>query len=440
MLVACGDGIDERGDIADTTVATADTAVTSTTSAARPPRLSPEALAIRVQHSTADYSGSHSVVKLSDGSWLLSGFDNHSDRSQPERGALWRSDDLHTWQRTGTDISDPPGQQTISSLVVVDDTVVAVGSDLSAITSADDGDKIDAVAWTSTDRGDHFDRVVVQRHAHISGAMVRNGTIWAWGEGIGSDRLNGQIWTSTDAGASWSAVDPKVSLTPGRSPSAPGPIAVVLDWDGTLVAVGATTATDPDGADVELTATDLFQSYSSDPLDIAIWYSDDEGAHWLTASPTGLAGVEWAQFVSSATVVGDELVIAGGTGAPVAGGIASGGAFDGKWTSTIWTCDHPLQHCEVGITRSNLLDFTSSAVVTAGDRAVFAIRGVDYPSEYTTSIVGMFDPATNLATAMAVEGVVGQVEAIVIDDGTIYFFGHNDDTNLLQVASAELPA
>ena len=189
LLAACGDGIDEgagrpaTGDTADT-VNSHDT-VTPTTVAPSPPApLTIQLSETDVEHSNATYSGAHSVTQLDNGTYLLSGFDNHSDADHPERGALWRSTDLQRWERIGAEISDADNQQTIARVLSIDDLGIVLGTDYSRSSDPQDFSRFDATVWLTDDEGGSFTAVRIARDARVLSGSIIGDEIVVWGSPI----------------------------------------------------------------------------------------------------------------------------------------------------------------------------------------------------------------------------------------------------------------
>lgn len=426
LLVACGDGVDERYDRAD--AAPAAPAATTTTVAPEPPApLEVEPLATTFVDSRADFSGVRSVVQLADGSWLLSGFDNHSDRSQPEPGAVWRSDDLSEWQRVGEGISDGDNQQVIDTLIEVGDTVIAA----------------DAVIWRSDDLGLTFEREVLREDAAIDGAAVIDGVAFVWGFEFDDEMLaHGQIWRSDDTGVSWTDLSPGASPGQGAAEEPVGPIVELLAWDDSLVAVGMRTDTDPDGGDYLLDEIALGSATEAwEPVDIGIWYSDDLGASWRTATPSGLTAVDGAQAASSALVVGDQLVIAGGA-AEVGSDSSDDGEFgfdDDQFVATAWVCDYALQRCTPTTLDDSPHDGLGSTMLEVAGNVLVGYAMYDFDDGGEEDVVVVLDPVTGLSATTTLSKV-RQVGALVVRDSTLYLFGRTTSTDELTAGTADLPS
>lgn len=444
LLVACGDGVDERYDSHGDLVA-ADAAGEVHNAPATTTTLAPREFdTFRVDHpstefedTTALYSGASNALHLGD-TWLVAGFDNESDFSQPERGALWRSDDLETWQRIGLDISGADSQQTISALVQVDDAVVALGNDF--LHGDPESGEADAVAWLSDDSGETFDRVVIETDAIVDDAVVLGDVLWVVGASNVDGDLVGQLWRSTDGGRSWEATDPQAVPSPGAAPMGLGPLSVLLEWDGSLIAIGTTVTTDPQGGNYFLPQESYGFGEGVAPIDLAIWYSDDEGVSWHATRPAGLAGQLGAADSSRAVVVGDQLIIGGTT---VEGFDFNDPDADfelfGKATPTIWICDYTLQRCAADAVDFQPADLGGVALAATDDLVVYAAEGVDLETESSDLTFGVLDPLTGDGTAERANGAMEQVEAVIIEDGTIYWFGRDPETNLMHAATSELP-
>lgn len=449
LLAACGDGIDERydrhGELVDED---GEPMVESTTTSTTEPR---ELADITLDHpdtefedSEALYSGASSAVQMGD-TWFVSGFDNQSDFEQPERGALWSSDDLENWSRIGLDISDGRSQQSIAQLIVVDEWLLAVGADFSR--EGDESGITDAVVWRSDDNGRTFERVMVERDAGIVSAVLVDGVLWAVGFFDVDGFRAGQLWRSDDAGATWSATDPEASPSPGAPPLRVGPLQSLVEWDGSLIAVGSTATTDPQGGD-RLLPTEVYSNQdfgTSIPSDIGIWYSDDGGEQWNGTRPDGLAGIIGTGAPSDAVVVGDHLLIAGSEtiGFDPSNFDPSSDDFSliGTAEAKAWWCDYPLQHCEELVLLPDSFDFAEASLALADNGLVaFAVRGYSFDEDDQGVRLGVLDPASGATSWVGGSGRIEQVEAIAVVDGTIHWFGRDPDTNLMHVASSDLAA
>ena len=440
LLAACGDGVDERYGSAE--VVPTEPVVTTTTVAPEPPApLDVEPLATSLVDSRADFSGVRNIVQLADGSWLLSGFDDHSDSSQPEPGAVWRSDDLTEWQRVGDGISDATNQQVIDTIVEVGDTVIAAGSDFARYGDDGSGNVPDAVIWRSDDHGLTFDRQLLSTDGAISGAAVIADVVMVWGLVFDDELIaHGQIWRSDDAGINWSELSPTAS--PGRGAAAQplGPIEELVVWDDSLVAIGLRTDTDPDGSDYPLDDVALGSATEAwEPVDIGMWYSDDLGSSWRTATPSGITGVAGAQSVSSAVVIGDQLVIAGGAadGADEAADDSSFDVDDDRFVATVWVCDYALQRCTPTTVDDTPHDGVHAAMIEAAGHAVVGFSMYDFDSGDEEDVVVRFHPLT-AESAATVLSRVRQVGALAVRDGTLYLFGRTTSTDELTAGTAEL--
>lgn len=133
LLAACGDGIDERydrhGELVDED---GEPTVESTTTSTTEPR---ELADITLDHPDTEFEDSEALYsgayqRGADGRDLVRvRVRQPVGLQQPERGALWSSDDLENWSRIGLDISDGRSQQSIAQLIVVDEWLLAVGAD-----------------------------------------------------------------------------------------------------------------------------------------------------------------------------------------------------------------------------------------------------------------------------------------------------------------------
>lgn len=453
VVAACGDGIDEG--VGGQTPERPGTSSTTTTA---PPRTLPTLefteFDLDLVDTSAEYSGARMALQLADGSWLAAGYDNHSTRVQPEPGAVWRSDDLISWQRVGDGISDEDGQQVITALVEVDDRIIATGTNFVRDDLDADLPTYDADVWVSDDRAESFRKVHIVDDAAIRGAAALLDSVYAWGyefddEGIG----HGQIWRSDDQGDRWLPLSPMASAQPGAAVTPLGPVQQVVQWDDTLVAIGVATTGDPDGADYPLDKLALGSGTETwEPLDITLSYSDDQGESWRTTTPDGLSGIANAQVAYSAVVVGDHLVL---TGMAAEQGptlfpedlmdlddlddLEVDPEFDYETPlaeAHLWTCDFALQRCAAVDLEDRGYDVVLASV-TAADGLVYAsITGVDQDPFATVDRVYVFDPASAELRWQRLPRFIDQVNQVVADGDELLFFGHGPDSNLLQVSSA----
>lgn len=220
-----------------------------------------------------------------------------------------------------------------------------------------------------------------------------------------------------------------------------------MEWDGSLIAVGSTATTDPQGGD-RLLPTEVYSNQdfgTSIQSDIGIWYSDDGGVQWNGTRPDGLAGIIGTGAPSDAVVVGDHLLIAGSEtiGFDPSNFDPSSDDFSliGTAEAKAWWCDYPLQHCEEVV----LLPIRSTSQKhrwrwpTTGWSP---LRSADTPSTRTIRACNWAcsTPESGATSWVGGSGHIEQVEAIAVVDGTIHWFGRNPDTNLMHVASDDLPA
>lgn len=437
LLAACGDGINE-GAGQQTGTSVSDTVVTETTvEPVAPAALTVTLPEMKFLHTDADYSGAHSVTQLANGTYLLTGFDNLSDPQQPERGALWRSSDLLKWERIGEDISDAKNQQTISTVLAVGDLGIVLGTDYSRSANAQDFAKHDATAWLTEDKGSSFTAVKIARDAHVSGGAVLGDALVVWGAHDNDDGVaEGAIWRSTDKGRHWTEQAAVAAPGPGLAPRPFYAITNVLQFGDHLIAVGANVASDPDaGGDLPDPISDPFSGESPfDPVDVGVWYSNDDGATWQDGAPGGVAGLPGAQWPLDAAVVGDHLVLLAEAAATDSSGDIS---YDGQFVGTAYSCDAALQDCIATTLHSSSYDAIGTVVTARDDgTAVIFTSMFNYGSSGETGALVVLDPATGLTSKAARLGNLEQVETMLTVDGTLHLFGRSTETNLMQVATA----
>ena len=458
-VAGCGDGIDERTE----PLAPEQAATTSTTEPASVdlPTFEFDELDVAIDSTKADYSGARSALHLSDGTWLVSGYDNHSTFVQPEPGAVWRGDELTDFERIGDDISDEDGQQVISSLLeLASGRIMAVGINFSRDDPTSEFFLYDADVWLSDDQGGTFRKVSLRLDAAVAGALVIEGTIYAYGYQFGEGdeaEAAGQIWRSDDEGETWNDLDPMVRPTPGAAPIPLGTIERLLHWDGSLIAVGLTSTTDPDGDDYpfdRLTFSSPTQQW--EPIDVGLWYSDDLGSTWHASAPEGLSAQPNAQVVSDATIVGDQLVIVGSasevslTPFDFDPGDFDPGDFnteefdvedfdlddfefeDLSMLPTIWTCDYLLQRCDALSLETEASGFVSGMVVERDGFALVAFSAFSDTSAAGEQLVA-FHPLTGEFEAVELPRSFAQTSAIVLDGDRLVLFGRHARLDELDV-------
>jgi len=433
LSVSCGDGIDERYGVGEEPSSTAAATTTSTTVATPYGRFTLDSPPMTIENSDAVYSGAHSVVQLADGGYLLSGFDNHSSVQQPERGAIWHSDDLETWERVGTEISDADNQQTIITMVTTDEGVIAFGTDYSRNSDGTLADGFDATAWFSDDNGATFESTVIERDARLAGADRLGDDLFAWGIRTLDDAFVAALWRSSDDGASWELLATDAPPTPGTAAVPISTIGTLLRWEDSLIAIGSTVASDPYGSP----GTEAFDVYglheASEAVDIGIWYSDDEGISWQPATPSGLSGLPDAQWVLDAEVVGDQLVLLATTAAAPAAAETSAAQFQ----TSAFTCDFALQRCVRTVVLDGTYDFIAATMVLA-DGVLIGTTQAGTGTTYNSQLF-VFDPATGQVSVTNPGDSISQIETLLVQGDTLFLFGRNERTNLVQVAHAPYP-
>ena len=453
VLAACGDGIDERYDAAAPQPVVTEAQTTTTTTV----RLGQPAVAssrVTVKNTRATYSGARSSLHLADGSWLLTGYDNHTE-APPEPGAVWKTTDLATFTRVGKGISDQDNQQSLSGLAQLGDTVVAVGTNFARndvnVSSIPDlaSALFDADSWYSTDGGATFKEVSLAHDASAAGVTVIDGALWAYGYRIVAGTLQGAMWTSTDKGRSWTATEPLAAPGIGRPPQPMGPLSNVLTWGDSLVAIGLTSATDPDGASRPLDKQAMaYGVYAGDAVDVGIWLSADHGTTWRATNPDEITGVRGAQYVVAAAIVGDNLVLLGAAPDPTAvSGLPTGtdtlssflpsGASG--FQSVLWTCDYQLTRCSPHVLFHDSVDVVAGDMVASGRLVVAAVTTFDFTSGTLGGHVVYADPVSGRSTSATVGGQIEQIETVAVDAKGVILFGRSPTTNRVQVARVPAP-
>jgi len=437
LLAACGDGINEgAGDHPGAT--TVETIVTDTTiEPADPAALSVTLPDMKFVHTSADYSGAHSVAKLDDGTYLVTGFDNESDPQQAERGAIWRSTDLRRFERVGRDISDADNQQTVSQVLALGTVGVVVGTDYSRGSDPRDFSRFDARAWITTDKGSSFTTVRIARDARVGGGVVIGDALVIWGFRTGADDIaQAVIWRSTDKGEHWKEQAVTAPPAPGMAPQPIHLLVRLLQFGDHLIAIGANAASDPDaGSDLPEPMVDPTVDASAwDAVDVGVWYSDDGGVSWQDAAPGGLAGLAFAQWPLDAAVVGNHLVVLASAGDTDSSGDID---FDGRLVGTAYSCDAALSSCVATKVNSSAYDYIDATVAARADgSAVIYTTMFNSGSSAQSGALVALDPATGQMSKSARLGDLEQVEAILVEGDTVDLFGRSTDTNLLQVATA----
>jgi hypothetical protein len=352
----------------------------------------------------SSYSGMHAAVDLGD-VVLASGFDDEGNPGQPERGALWLSTDLRTWERVGVDLSDPDDQQTIAVLVADDDVVRAFGGHL-AFDDAGSPTEMDATMWTSDDGGATWDPSLLQRDAIIT-AVERTDLNWvAVGvSGLLDNRPMATVWTSADAGQ-W---DPVVVEQNAQ-------IDGVSCGQERCLAVGAVAEPGEElGGRFEPSEPD-------DPVDARVWVSEDSGNTWSTIGDEEWIDDSGSQSLSTITYADDLIVTCG----EVPNGNDLGPAM---WWSTdagvTWSYDE---------LSAGSRDTICESIALIDGLVVLVTRELTRSGR---SRLVLLDPATGAAdTAVITEYLdIGQIEAIVTIDEKHYLFGRYErDGGDLQVA------
>jgi tRNA A-37 threonylcarbamoyl transferase component Bud32 len=158
----------------------------------------------------------------------------HSWSGADDDAAVWLSPNGQKWRRTAKEALDAPGDQRMSSVVELDGTLFAVGSDQSP-----EGDA-DAAVWTSANDGRAWKEVEVPQLGQpgdqsMRRVIVLGGELLAVGfDSRGGDR-DAAVWMSSD-GERWRQMDDPDLRATGQQE-----IVAVDRIDGRVLAVGYST-------------------------------------------------------------------------------------------------------------------------------------------------------------------------------------------------------
>jgi|GEM_PF-6691586 len=365
------------------------------------------------------YNGFSGAIALDDGTLLASGFDATSDGVQPERSALWRSDDGMLWERTGRELSDRGGQQTIQALYLDEDDnpsvvladVVPTGGGATGEFELDFG-----VEWQVTTEAGGWGSNQLVGDAAVHGSYLT---------GAGDDAsitLHGAA-DPNDPGLFTAVVfrhDPTdewepetIDLAPDGSPIAGSIVLDALSIGDTEIAVGATTATDALG--------DIPASYGDTLLgdgftDVAVWRRD--GTDWSRLDIGQFAGVNGGGLALDVGAVDGSLFML----------TRSTQAY--RAVLTLYRSD------DLGDTWDNIAfdrnvtggfdSFQNATFATVGDLVVIIDEVFDVGA--VTTLMTVVDTTNGEAVTHDVtewEGV-NQIESIIDVDGTGLAFGRVD--------------
>ncbi|MEM9747615.1 MAG: hypothetical protein AAF945_13045 [Actinomycetota bacterium] len=258
------------------------------------------------------YNGFQSVITLDDGSLLASGFDAQGDGVQPERSAVWTSFYGQVWTRTGAQLSDPPGQQTIQAMFVEDGEAHAVLADVRVV-DTDDGtfgaEFGVPVVWSSPDGGVTWtaespigDAAAIGAHVLADGGIVLYGVA----RPNSADAFAPALYRHDSGGDRWVEAIVVDAETGGDAVSPGAVIDLATDGD-TWFAVGMSTREDPAG---RLVDGYLASAYLEGPTDPALWRSDDAGLTWSWTPLGSLTGEPGSGSIDGIVRAGDAWYVA----------------------------------------------------------------------------------------------------------------------------------
>ena len=199
------------------------------------------------------YDGFAGAIATPDGALVAHGFDDVADADSPERSALWRSSDGEVWERVGQEVGAPDGQQSIFGIVEVSDGLAAYANELSLSGIAgDEGStpfEFDGISrHHSVDGGRSWVRSEVWPDA-FAGLVESDGqTVLLGASNLDSNRPLGSSFVEIDSepGRFQRHV---TDLGSGGLSDSGGLLVAGARSAGVLVAVGSSTARDPDRAD-----------------------------------------------------------------------------------------------------------------------------------------------------------------------------------------------
>ena len=227
------------------------------------------------------YNGFAQSIVLSDGTLMASGFDATADGFQPERSALWTSADGERWERSGLELGGPVGQQTIQALFLD-----AAGTPTVALSDVNIGEDSDGttdvefgltVEWRRGSSGWGSRELIGDAAIVGSYESPDDGTIVLYGvtDPNQDGEFTGAVFTSSP-GEPWR--DRPIDVDGDGAPISGSIVTdITVLADGTLLAVGATTATDPLGdVDAEYIDTQLSLGFT----DVGIWTQSPGTDRW----------------------------------------------------------------------------------------------------------------------------------------------------------------
>lgn len=278
----------------------------------------------------------------------------------PEDAAVWVSSDGRAWERIASesfagvdDSSGLEGTQFMSDVIAGSNGIVAVGG-----YERRDARDLDPGVWLSQD-GLEWERVddddfVVTGDGHLNAVIDWNGTLVAVGENpgpVGSGETRPAVWTSHD-GHEWSAVDSFALRVDGV-------ISSVTRRGSRLYAVGSIG---------HVARPTVWFSDDGEAWDIVT--SEDLGDSVVGSIEVGDAGELEDMFMTSVAVTPNGFVAAGGIGFPSRAAFweSSDGLF---WTLTAVLPDVERATMPIGV---DSLITTTDALVAVGSGQLDATR------------------------------------------------------------------
>jgi hypothetical protein len=229
-------------------------------------------------------TGFHMLARISSG-YLAFGFDTESGNE--ERSALWRSNDLRTWERTGRSLGAVSGRQEVAAVASIGGSLIAVGTQRDELGAAASER---AKAWYSDDGGDLWTPASIDglelQPSELIGVVNAGGRAVA----IGSIQASGElrdavVLTTEDGGRTWS----RRGLSHANGISFL-PAAVVADG-------------------VEVLVTGRREDPAAGSSVAMVWRSTDGGATWYTEDLPG------GTFSGPSVLDHDQSIVLGGTNA-----------------------------------------------------------------------------------------------------------------------------